>query len=210
MWHWLSEGQSRPVAQLPHKVTQNLFNTTWCLQGRGGGHCWPGYILPRETLIARWGAAKPSLMVIAWQWSGEPCTWMRWQELVLRGTPENLFPPWRTVDVVSRSGRNSPGGRTPGISLPQPQNVFCCTHPGAWLLQMAEFQARSPPCSSWCNFPTGQPLPWRVCLPHGQTGNSPVRNLPQCCDLLPQGSVGSSEASSWASLCLSLTVYGQM
>lgn len=46
-------------------------------------------------------AAKPTLIVIPWQWSGEPHTWMRWQELVLRGRPEDPFPAWRTVDVVS-------------------------------------------------------------------------------------------------------------
>lgn len=133
-------------------------------------------------------AAKPTLMVIPWQWSGEPRMWMRWQELILRGRPEDPFPAWRTVDVVSWSGRNNLVSRTPGISLLQTQKSFrlctpfsCCTHPSARLRQRAEFQAHPPPCSSWSHFPSQQPLPWRVCLPSAWTGNratAPVLSSP--------------------------------
>lgn len=177
---------------------------TWVYPSQGDVHC-------------NVCSAEPILMVVGWQWSGELCTWMRWQELVLRGRPEDPFPAWRTVDVVSWNGRNNPGGRTLRISLLQPQNGFglctllsCCTHPGAWLLKTAQFQACPPPCSSWCRFPSEQPPPRRVCLPHAWTGNSPIRHLPWHCDLPPRGSTGSSEASSGTSLFLNPAAYGKM
>lgn len=108
MWHWLSEGQSRYMAELPLMGQCARHHSMHVWKRRGALQTW---VHPSQRHHhCKVGAAKPPLVLVTWMLSGKPWTWLCWREMVPGERCEDPFPAWRTVEK----------GRNLGISLLQP------------------------------------------------------------------------------------------